>query len=100
MGLSPVKQSELKLRKLRNKVFPRIVAGKLFLHIRNHFRNARIVFVLLHGYEQIQLRIFLNFNAEIKQLLNRRVAGEEVIRTRTKGNDFQFGKANYDAGLH
>ena len=85
----PVQKGKLKLSKLRNKVFPRVVASKLFLHVSNNFRNARIVFVLLNRSEKIELRVLFYFNAEVEELLNRRIASEEVVRTRTEGNDLQ-----------
>ena len=54
--------------------------------------------MLLKCLKQIQLGLLFDLDAEIIQLLDRRVAGKEVRRSGTEGNDLQIGKAISDTG--
>ena len=44
--------------------------------------------MLVECLEQIQLGIFLNLHAQVVQLLDRRVAGQEVERSWSEADDF------------
>ena len=45
--------------------------------------------MLVECLKQVELGVFLDLHAEVVELLDRRVAGEEVHRTRTEGDDLQ-----------
>ena len=45
--------------------------------------------MVVEGFEQIQFRVFFDFHTQVEQLLNRCVAGHEVFRTGSEGNDLQ-----------
>lgn len=87
MLFCPVEQSKLILRKTRQNALILVICTQFRRHVGHNGRNARVVGVRTIGHEQIKLGVFLNFDAEVKQRLNRRVAGEKVVRTRTKGDD-------------
>ena len=54
--------------------------------------------MLLVGDEQVELGVLLNLHAEIIERLNGGIAGEEVLRTGTEGDDLQAGHADQSAG--
>ena len=53
--------------------------------------------MLLVSYEQVELRVLLYLYAEFIQALDRSVAGEEVLRTWTEGDNLQALETEDDA---
>ena len=85
----PVEESQFVLCHAGQEVRPGIaVFAEFFGHIGDDVGNARIVFMGLIRYEEVQFRVFFDFNAQVIERLNRSVAGEEVLRTRSEGDDF------------
>ena len=98
MLLDPVEQSEFILSQ-SGKDFRLLVSGaKLRFHIRNHGRDSLVSRMIVEGLKQIQLGIFLDLNAQVEELLDGRVAGHEISRTGTEGNDLQAVKADDRSG--
>ena len=91
---SPVKKREFKLR--HTLVHLGIISS--LAHFLCHFLadigNSRVTRVRLVRHQQIQLRVFLNLNAELVQTFNRRVAREKVLRARAEGDNLQSGKSD------
>ena len=67
-------------------------------HVFAHGGNALVTGMLLVADQQIQLAVFLDFDAQLIQALDRRVAGEEVLGTGPEGDDLQVLQADDDAG--
>ena len=87
--LSPVKKRELELS--HTLVHLRIVAA--FAHFLSHVfadsRDTGIVRMCLVSYEQVKLRVLLNLNADLIETLDGSVAGEEILRSGTEGNNLK-----------
>ena len=71
--------------------------AKLVCHIRYDIRDARIVLVRAVCHQQVQLGIFLYLHAKVIQRFDRRVAGKEILRARTEGDDFEVRKTDQHA---
>ena len=93
MVLRPVQQRQLELRHARAQLRIELALAHLLGHILADSRDTRVIRVLLIGNQQIQLGILFDFNAQLVQALDRRIAGEEVLRTRTEGDDLEILQA-------
>ena len=99
MSLCPIQQSQLKLRHTGQQFRILITAlTQLSSHICTNLGNTRVILMLFIGNQQIQLRVFLNFNAQLIQALDRCIAGEEVLRPRAESDHFQCLYTNNSAG--
>ena len=54
--------------------------------------------MLVEGFEEVELGVLLDVDAEVEERLDRRVAGEEVLGTRTEAEDLQVPDAQDDTG--
>ena len=97
MLLCPVEQCKFEL--CHAAAERRIVAAfaHFLCHILANSIDAWVVLVLLVSYEQVELRVLLYLYAEFIQALDRSVAGEEVLRTRTEGDNLQALETKDDA---
>ena len=92
MRFHPILEGQLVLCQL-GKDFRFLVAGaKLGGHVRNHLGDAGVVRVLVEGFKEIQLGVFLDLHAQVVQLLDGRVAGQEVQGARAEADDLQVLK--------
>lgn len=89
VSLCPVEQCQLKLCHSAAEI--RIVASLAHLlgHISANLFDTWVVLVLLVSYEEVELRVLLNLYTQFIQALDRSVAGEEVLRTWTEGDNLQ-----------
>ena len=87
MSLYPVKQCQFILCQFLQNLGFLVACTKLLFHLFGHFRNTGISGMLIEGFEQIQLGVLLDLNTQIVQLFDRCVAGQEILRTRSKRND-------------
>ena len=96
--LSPVEQCQLKLRHAAAEVGIVLALAHLGSHILADVVDTRVVLVLLVSHEEVELRVLLNLHTEFIESLDRSVAGEEVLRTRTEGDDLQTLQADDGTG--
>jgi len=87
--LSPVKERKLELRHAL--VHLRIVATLTHLscHVSANLRDTRIICMCLVSYVQVKLGVLLDLNAKLIETLDGSVASEEVLRTRSEGDDLE-----------
>ena len=97
VALGPVQQRQLKLRHALEQVGVDL-AVHLLLHVGHDLRDACIAGVLPVGHQQVELGVLLDLHAQLVQALDRRVAGEEVLRTRAEGDDLEVLHADDGAG--
>ena len=92
MLLCPVEKRQL----IGCQFFKHITALRVhFLcHIFDNFRNSLVIDMFLIGFEQVQLRFLLDFNAEVVELLDRSVACQEICRPRSERDNLQIGKTD------
>ena len=98
MRLDPIEERELILRELGEDLGFFIPRAQLLFHVRNHFGDTLVARMLVERLEEIELAVLLDLHAEVIQLLDGRVAGEEVGGTRSEGNNFQPLERIYRAG--
>ena len=67
-------------------------------HVGADVRDARVARMLFVGNEQVKLGVFLNLNTQLIQALDGGIAGEEVLRARAEGDDFQITHAQNGTG--
>ena len=90
MLLHPVEQRELVLCHARQQVRIRVAfLAELLRHVFRDFFDARVILVRTVRDEQVELGVFFDFDAEVVERRNRRVAGEKVLRTRAERDDFE-----------
>ena len=58
-------------------------------HVGADLGDALVTGVRLIAYQQIELGVLFDFHADLIQALDRSIAGEEVLRTRSEGDDLQ-----------
>ena len=92
--LNPVKQGQLILSQLLKNLRLLVACAKLCCHLCNLCRDSLVSGMLVECLEQIQLRVFLDLNAQVVKLLDGSVTSQEVHRSGTEGNDLQIGKSN------
>ncbi len=96
--LSPVKERKLEL--CHTSAHLRVVFA--FAHFLSHVfadrRDTRIVLMCLVSYEEVKLGVLLNLNAKLIETLDGSVAGEEVLRTRSEGNNLKILDTDDSAG--
>ncbi len=91
--LGPIEQGELKLRHAGQQVRIAVAAGaQLGGHVLHHSGNARVAMMGLVGHQQIQLGVLLDFDAQVIEALDGRVAGEEILWARPEGDHLEGGK--------
>ena len=91
----PVKERQLILGQLLKNLRLLVACAKLCSHIGSYFRNAGIAGMLVKCLKKIQLRVLLDFNAQVVELLDGCVAGKEIQRSRTEGDDLEVGQADH-----
>jgi len=91
--LRPVQQRQLELRHARAQLRIILALAHLLGHVLADSRDARVVLMLLVGDQQVQLGVLLDLDTQLVQALDRRIAGEEVLRTRTEGDDLEILEA-------
>ena len=84
MGLCPVKKGYLKLRKFWKYARHLVSFTQLLFHFFYNALNAGIVLVFVKGSVKVKLAVFLYLYAEVVKLLNRSVAGKEILGTGAK----------------
>ena len=89
VSLYPIQQSNFILSQFRQDFRFHIAFAQLFLHILCHLRNTWVSFMVFKGLEKVQLRVFFNLDSQVIQSLDRSIAGQEVLRTRTEADNFQ-----------
>ena len=87
--LRPVQQRQLKLRHALVQVGVIPSLAHLLRHIGAHLGDAPVARVGMIADQQVELAVLFNFHAQLIQSLNGRVAGEEVLRARAEGDDFE-----------
>ncbi len=92
---SPVQKGQFKLCHAREQV--RIVAAfaHFFSHVLAHISDAGIILMLAIADQQVQFAVLFDLNAELIESLDGSVAGEEVLRTRSEGDDLQVGNTQH-----
>ncbi len=90
VSLDPVKQGQLVLRQLRQDLRDLVARTELRRHIRDDLRDARIVSVLVVSLEEVKFGVLLYLDAHVVELLDRRVAGQEIHRSRPEGNNLEI----------
>ena len=98
MRLRPVQQGQLKLRHTGKQVGVVAALAHFGGHIGADLGNAGVIGVFFVGNQKIQLGVFLNLNAQLIQALDGRIAGKEVLRAGTEGDDLQIAYAQNRAG--
>ena len=94
MLFHPVEKRQFILSQF-GKYFGFLIACTQFCrHLFNFGRNTGIICMFVKCFKQIQFGIFFNFNAQVIKLFNRCVACQEVQRSGTKADDFEFRQAN------
>ena len=96
--LGPVEQGQLKLRHAGQQVGVIVPFAHLGGHVGADVRDARVARMLFVGNEQVKLGVFLDLNTQLIQTLDGGIAGEEVLRARAEGDDFQITHAQNGAG--
>ncbi len=66
-----------------------IALPQFFRYFRGNAFHIGTSLFRLHKVEKIQFAVFHDLNAQVKQRLNRRVAGQEIKRPRPERNDLQ-----------
>ena len=94
MLLSPVEQGQFKLCHAAAEVGIVLALAHLGSHVLADVVDAWVVLMSLISHEQVELGVLLDLHAELIESLDRSVAGEEVLRTRTKGDDLQTLQAD------
>ena len=98
MVLGPVEQGQLKLRHAGQQIGVIVPLAHLGGHVGADVRDARVARMLFVGNEQVKLGVFLDLNTQLIQTLDGRIAGKEVLRARTEGDDLQVAHAQNRAG--
>ena len=98
MVLGPVQQGQLKLRHTGKQVG--IVAALVHFgsHIGADVGNAGVIGVFFVENQQVELGVFLNLDAQLIQALDGSIAGKEVLRAGTEGDDLQIAHTQKRAG--
>ena len=97
MSLNPVKERKLVLSKLSEN-FGLLIAGtELFFHLFNLCGNSGVTCMLVECFKKIKLRVLLDLNTEVVELLDGCVTSKEVERSGTEGNDLEILKTNDSA---
>ena len=63
-------------------------------HICHNSRNTGIIFVCIESHQQVEFGIFLTFDSQIIQWLDRRITGVEIGGPRSEGDYLQFGQSH------
>ncbi len=88
--LCPVEQGQLELREARQQVGVGVARrAELLRHVVRDAGDAFVPLVRAVGDQKVQLGIFLDFDSQVVQRLDGRVAGEKVLRARAEGDDLQ-----------
>ena len=98
MGLGPVQQRQLKLRHAGQQVGVVVPLAHFGGHVGADVGDAGVIGVFFVGDEQVELAVFLHFDAELIQPLDGRVAGKEVLRAGAEGDDLEVLHAEHRAG--
>ena len=98
MVLGPVQQGQLKLRHTGKQVGVVAALAHLGSHIGADLGNAGVIGVFLVGNQQIQLGVFFDLHAQLIQALDGRIAGKEILRAGTEGDDLQTAHTQNRAG--
>ena len=98
MRLHPVQQGQFKLRHTGKQVGVVAALAHFGGHIGADLGNAGVIGVFFVRNQQIQLGVFLDLNAQLIQALDGRIAGKEVLRAGTEGDDLQIAHAQNRAG--
>ena len=94
VGLDPVKQRQLVLGQLGQDFGLLVARAQLLLHLLHLGGNPLVSLMLLEGLEEIQLGILLDFHAQVVELLDGRVAGQEVQGPGAEGDDLQAAQSH------
>ena len=94
VGLDPVKQGQLVLGQLGQDLGLLVAGAQLLLHLLHLGGDPLVPLVLLEGLEEIQLGVLLNLHAQVVELLDGRVAGQEVQGPGAEGDDFQAAQSH------
>ena len=94
VALGPVEQRQLELRHAFEHIGVVFALAHFLLHILADGGDARVARVGLIRDEQIQLGVLFDLHTELVEALDGRVAGEEVLRTRAEGDDFEVADAD------
>ena len=92
--LNPVKQGQLILSQLLKNLRLLVACAQLSCHLSNLSGDSCITCMLVECFEQIQLGVLLDLNAQVVKLFDGSVTSKEVKRSGTKGNDLQIGKSD------
>ena len=88
--LVPVHERKLELRELREEIRIRTVLAELLLHVlHDRIDLGRARRHLVEVLEEVELGVLLDVDAEVEERLDRRVAGEEVLGTRTEAEHLE-----------
>ena len=98
MLLRPVEQGQLKLRHALEHVGEIPAFAHLGGHVGTDLGNPLVPGVLFVAHQEIQFGVLFDLHTELIQALDRSVAGEEVLRTRTEGDDLQVLDTDDGAG--
>ena len=96
--LRPVEQGQLKLRHALQKLGIIAALAHLGGHVRANSGDALIAIMSLVADQQVKLGVLFDLHAELVQALNGRVAGEEILRARSEGDDLQVLQSDDDPG--
>ena len=94
MLLYPVQEGQLILGQLRKNLRLLVALAQLRLHILYHIRDSRVSLMLVEGLEEVKLGVLLDLHAQVVQLLDGRVAGQEIKGSRSKADDLKTGQAH------
>ena len=98
MRLRPVEKRDFKLGHPLAHLGIIAALAHFLCHVLADAGNPGVARVGLVGNQQVQLGIFLHFHADFIQTLNRRVAGKEVLRPGSEGDNLQLRQADQRAG--
>ena len=93
MSFRPVQQGQLKLCHPLQHVGVDLLAH-LGFHLVHNAGDAGVALVSIVRYQQVQLGVLFDLNAQLVQALDGGVAGEEVLGTGAEGDDLQVLQTN------